>query len=118
MEWGNGISHSGVSLFPSQSHADVVAHSPTPSMHTTAFRMATEEGRCGMRLMMLGKQNLREELLGISGAWIRNSFWSNDLSNSFSFNQTGMAARNDCTPRGAKARYVSNNRSNFTSGLS
>jgi hypothetical protein len=32
---GGRISQSGVSL-PSPSHADVVAHSPTPSMHSTA----------------------------------------------------------------------------------
>ena len=35
-ECGNGISQSGVSSLPRPSHADVVAHSPTPSMHRTA----------------------------------------------------------------------------------
>ena len=31
---------------------------------------------------------------------------------------SGNASRNDVKPRGANARYVSSNRSNFSSGLS
>ena len=113
------MSHSGVSWLSCPSQAEVVAHSPTPSMHKTA---AVRKGdgknaeaacaswcsvnRIGGRADFLTPASAAKALLNMA------------LRNSFSFSQTGKAATNDRRPRGANERYVSKSRSNFTRGLS
>ena len=47
-----------------------------------------------------------------------NSLANKSFKNSFSRSQMGMAIEKLLKPRGAKARYVSSSRSNFSSGLS
>ena len=89
---------------PRPSATEVVAHSPTPSIVSTAAS-SNGEGKnalaAWLRWCSVNSSRLPIEL----GSRTRlqaprsRSFW-----NSFSFSQTGIAMRNERKPRGANAR--------------
>src|SRR5678816_4502993 len=96
---------------------DDVAHSPTPSIVSTADS-SNGEGKkadaacdrwCSVNNRLLWS-NPSSKCFSDLTIW---SFW-----NSFSFIQIGIAVRNDVNPFGAKLTYVSSRRSNFRNGLS
>ena len=87
-------------LLPSPIHADVVAHSPTPSMHSTAARSnglkdrtptprATGDAR---RTTICGK------VASSCNPSSANSSFTRLFRKSFSLSQTGIAARNERMP--------------------
>src|SRR5262249_42107277 len=113
------MSHSGVSWLSCPSQAEVVAHSPTPSMHRTAA-VRKGDGKnaeaAWASWCSVNRMGGREDFLTPASA--AHSLLNIDFKNSFSFSQTGRDATKERRPRGANARYVSKSRSNFTRGLS
>src|SRR5262245_61487059 len=113
------MSHKGVSWLSSPSQAEVVAHSPTPSMHrTAAVRKGDGKNAEAAEASCFSLNSIGRSADFLTPASAANALLNMDFRNSFSFSQTGRAATNDRRPRGANERYVSKSRSNFRRGLS
>ena len=99
-------------------HADVVAHSPTPSMRQDRRLVEGRgiEGAGGVGLVVLGEEQRRSPCR-IAGA-LRARRAAVLLEQLLLQPDAASPCRTTGDPRGAKARYVSSSRSNFSSGLS
>ena len=123
-ECGNNISQSGVIWLSFPIQAEVVAHSPTPSIYNIADFLngigknaaAAWDGWCSENINFGILRFLSEDYKSF---WIfLSSFLIIDFKNNFSFNQTCITAIKDRPPLGAVPRYVSNNLSNVSKGFS
>ena len=117
-ECGKWISLCTSRLLPFPIAADVVAHSPTPSMvSTTASSNGDGKNALAAWLRWCSlKSNFSFQPSRPSS--FPSSSFSRPFRKSFSLNHRGIAMRNDLNPRGANVRYVSTSRSNFRNGLS